>query len=114
VIRSTSSSRIFAAGQPLYRRPRHTGAVQALYTRGRVSAVLGGVFVGQRVDTDFNFPTVSSNTGYVTWNASGEVKLARRTGVFIALDNLGNRSYMEPFGYPALGRTVRVGVRTRF
>jgi outer membrane cobalamin receptor len=114
VIRSTSSSRIFEPGKPLYRRPRHTGAVQALFTRGRVGAALGGVFVGSRVDTDFNFPTISSNAGYATWNASGEVKLARRTGVFITLDNLADRQYMDPLGYPALRRTIRVGVRTRF
>jgi len=76
--------------------------------------MLGGLFVASRVDTDFNFPTVSSNAGYATWTASGEVKLARRTGVFITLDNLADRQYMEPLGYPALGRTARAGVRTRF
>jgi vitamin B12 transporter len=114
VIRSTSSSPIFQPGKLLYRRPRHSGAVQALFTRGPVSAMLGGLLVGSRVDTDFNFPTVSSNAGYATWNASGELKLARRTGVFITLDNLADRQYMEPLGYPALGRTIRVGVRTRF
>jgi vitamin B12 transporter len=114
VIRSTSSSSIFAPGRSLYRRPRHSGSVQVLFTHGRFSGMLGGLFVGSRVDTDFNFPTVSSNAGYATWNASGEVKLARRTGVFVTLDNLADRQYMEPFGYPALGRTIRVGVRTRF
>ena len=36
----------------------------------------GGVFVGSRVDTDFNFPTIPSNEGYATWNASGEVRFA--------------------------------------
>jgi vitamin B12 transporter len=114
VIRSISSSRIFAPGRPLYRRPRHTGAVQAAFTHGRATAVIGGVFVGSRVDTDFNFPTISSNAGYATWTASGEIRFARRTAVFVVLDNLADRDYMEPFGYPALGRTVRVGIRTRF
>ena len=114
VIRSTSSSPIFAPGRPLYRRPRHSGSIQASFSRGRVGAALGGVFVGERVDTDFNFPSITSNTGYALWNASAEVRFARRTSAFITLDNIANREYMEPLGYPALGRTFRAGIRTRF
>ena len=114
VIRSTSSSPIFAPGKALYRRPRHSGSVQASFSRGRVSAALGGVFVGSRVDTDFNFPTISSNSGYATWNASGEFRFARQTAGFVTIDNLADSDYMEPLGYRALGRTVRAGIRTRF
>ena len=84
-------------------------------TRATASSVaLGGVFVGSRVDTDFNFPSITSNEGYATWNASGEVRFARRTAGFVTIDNLADREYMEPLGYPALGRTVRAGIRTRF
>ena len=79
-----------------------------------MSLALGGVFVGERVDSDFNFPTISSNEGYALWNASGEVRVARRTAAFVTIDNLADSDYMEPLGYPALGRTVRVGIRTRF
>lgn len=114
VIRSISSSPIFAPGRQLYRRPRHSGSVQTSYSRGRVSLALGGVFIGSRVDSDFNFPTISSNEGYAAWNASGDVRLARRTAVFVTIDNLADREYMEPLGYRALGRTMRAGVRTRF
>lgn len=114
VIRSTSSSPIFAPGRDLYRRPRHSGSLQASYSRGRLGIALGGVFVGERVDTDFNFPSIASNSGYAIWNASGEVQIARRTSAFMTFDNLANRDYMEPLGYPALGRTFRLGMRTRF
>ena len=114
VIRSTSSSPIFAPGRALYRRPRHSGSVLASFTHARVSATVGGIFVGSRVDTDFNFPSISSNKGYASWNAGGEVRLARRTGGFVTIDNLANREYMEPLGYRALGRTVRAGIRTTF
>ena len=115
MIRSISSSPIFAPGRPLYRRPRHSGSLQASYSRDRVSLALGGVFVGSRVDTDFNFPTVSSNEGYATWNASGEVRIAR------AHSRASSRSTTWPTAntwsrsaIPALGRTVRAGIRTRF
>ena len=114
VIRSISSSPIFAPGRQLYRRPRHSGSMRASYSRGRVGLALGGVFIGSRVDSDFNFPTISSNKGHGAWNASGEARLARRTAVFVTVDNLTDREYMEPLGYRALGRSVRVGVRTRF
>jgi len=114
VIRSISSSPIFAPGRHLYRRPDHTGSLNVLYSRDRLSAALGAVFVGSRVDTDFNFPTVSSNDGYGLWNASAEVRVARGTAGFITLDNLADRQYMDPLGYPGLGRAVRAGVRTRF
>jgi outer membrane cobalamin receptor len=114
VIHSISSSPIFAPGRRLYRRPRHSGSVEASYTHERIVLTLGGVFVGSRVDADFNFPTVTSNDGYTTWNASGEVRLGPRTGVFVTSDNLADREYMEPLGYRGLGRTVRAGIRTRF
>ncbi|MEO5739600.1 MAG: TonB-dependent receptor [Vicinamibacterales bacterium] len=114
VVRSISSSPIFAPGKALYRRPRHSGSLQASYSRNRVSLALGGVFVGSRVDSDFNFPTIRSNEGYASWNASGELSIARRTAAFVTLENLADRNYMEPLGYPALGRTVRAGIRARF
>ena len=114
VIRSISSSPIFAPGRQLYRRPRHSGSLQVSYSRNRVGLALGGVFIGSRVDTDFNFPTVSSNGGYALWNASGEFRFVPRTAGFVTIDNLADRAYMEPLGYPALGRTIRAGVRTRF
>jgi vitamin B12 transporter len=114
VIRSTSSSPIFAPGRALYRRPRHSGSLQASFTRGRLSAGLGGVFVGSSVDTDFNFPMISSNAGRAVWNASGDFRFARQTAGFVTIDNLADHDYMEPLGYRALGRSVRVGIRTRF
>jgi outer membrane cobalamin receptor len=114
VIRSTSSSPIFAPGRALYRRPRHSGSILGTFTHARVNATVGAVFVGSRVDTDFNFPTVTSNKGYASWNASGELRFARRTAAFVTIDNLANRDYMEPLGYPALGRTVRAGIRATF
>jgi vitamin B12 transporter len=114
VIRSISSSPIFAPGRALYRRPRHSGSVNAVFSRDRVSLMVGGVFVGSRVDTDFNFPAISSNQGYATWNTSGEIRLAGRTSGFVTVENLADRDYMEPFGYRGLGRTVRAGIRTGF
>jgi vitamin B12 transporter len=114
VIRSTSSSPIFAPGRQLYRRPRHSGSIQGAYSRGRFNVAIGGVFVGSRVDSDFNFPTVSSSEGYGLWNASGEVRIARAASAFVTMDNLTDAQYMEPLGYRGLGRSIRAGIRARF
>ena len=111
---SNTSSPIFEAGRALYRRPRHSGSLDAAFTRDRVSVSAGAVFVGSRVDTSFYFPTVERNEGYATWNASGELRFARGTAGFVTIDNLGDRQYMEPLGYRGLGRTVRAGIRARF
>jgi outer membrane cobalamin receptor len=114
VIRSISSSPIFAPGRQLYRRPRHSGSLQMSLSHGRLGVALGGVFIGSRVDSDFNFPAVSSNDGYAIWHASAEVRVARRTSAFVTIDNLADNDYMEPLGYPGLGRAARAGIRTRF
>ncbi len=114
VIRSMSSSPIFAAGKALYRRPRHSGSLQGSFASRRVSVTVGGVFIGSRVDTDFNFPTISSNGGYAIWNASGEFRIARWSAAFVTMENLADRAYMEPLGYRGLGRTIRAGLRARF
>ena len=114
VVRSISSSPIFAPGRQLYRRPTHSGSLQASYARNRLSLALGGVFIGSRVDSDFNFPAITSNDGYALWNASGEVRFARRTAAFVTMDNLADRDYMEPLGYRGIGRTIRAGIRTGF
>jgi vitamin B12 transporter len=114
VVQSTSSSPIFAAGQDLYRRPRHSGSGQVAFIRNRLTATLGAVIVGESVDTDFNFPTISKNEGHTAWNAGGEFSFARKATGFITIDNLFNSDYMEPLGYPALGTTFRVGVKATF
>jgi len=70
--------------------------------------------VGSRVDTDFYFPTIKSDEAYAAWNAGGDFRVARSTSGFIAIENLANRNYMDPIGYPAPGRMIRAGIRARF
>ena len=111
---SSSSSPIFTKGKELYRRPRHSGSIQGQFTHKRVSVGLGLLFVGQRVDTDSSSLGLQSNNSYTTVNANGDIRIARRTSGFINIENLGDFQYMEPLGYPGLGRTVRVGIRTSF
>jgi vitamin B12 transporter len=114
VVRSTSDSPIFAPGRELFRRPRHSGSLQGTFVKNRLSVTIGSVFVGARVDTDSAALGMTLNGGYALLNATGDVRLARRTSAFVTIDNLGDYGYMDPLGFRGLGRAVRGGIRTRF
>jgi vitamin B12 transporter len=117
VIDSTSpASAVLKVGQPLFRRPRHSGFVEASWSRGRLSADLTGVFIGQYVDSDFSSlqPPLLDNPGYTTWDARLSYRLTKQFTALFSVDNLANADYMEPLGYLALGRAARVGVRVGF
>ncbi len=117
ILESTSpSSAVLKAGQPLFRRPRHSGFADIAWTHSRVSANLVGVFIGQYVDSDFSSlqPPLLENPGYTTWDARLSYQLTRQIGATLAVDNLANADYMEPLGYQALGRAIRIGARIGF
>jgi vitamin B12 transporter len=117
IIRSTSSfSELFAPGQALFRRPRHSGFVGFAWTKARLSADVTGVFVGRRVDSDFSAlePPIVSNDGYATWDVRAAYRVAGPLSITGAADNLTGTDYMDPLGYPALGRAFRIGARVGF
>jgi outer membrane cobalamin receptor len=117
IVDSTSPySVVFQAGQPLFRRPRHSGFVGATWNWNRVTADVNGVVIGGFVDSDFSSlsPEILTNAGYTTWDARVTVKVSRQLTGTLSIDNLANADYMEPLGYPALQRAVRVGLRVGF
>jgi outer membrane receptor protein involved in Fe transport len=85
-----------------------------MFVKDRMTVTLGAVLVGERVDTDSASLGMTVNAGYAVLNATGDVRVARRTSVFVTIDNLGGYDYMDPLGFRGLGRTVRGGIRTRF
>ena len=117
IVESTSPANVvFRPGQWLFRRPRHSGYVDASVEHGRVAANLTGVFIGRFVDSDFVLldPPIVANAGYTTWNARGSYRVSPLVSVLLAVDNVADADYMEPLGYRALGRAVRVGLRVGF
>jgi vitamin B12 transporter len=117
VIDSTSPTNVvLKSGQTLFRRPRHSGYAGVSWHYGRLTSDLNGVFLGSYVDSDFASlqPPLVSNPGYTTWDARFSFKLLSQLSVIAAIDNLANADYMEPLGYPALQRAVRVGLRAGF
>ena len=107
---------VFAVGNWLFRRPRHSGFAEVSWTDRRVSLDLFGSIVGRRVDSDFSslIPPITVNDGHTRWDIRASYEIARGLGLTAAIDNLADGQYMEPLGYPALGRAVRVGIRAGF
>jgi vitamin B12 transporter len=114
---STSpGSVVFGQGQRLFRRPRHAGYAEAAWTAGAATVSLTGTFVGRRVDSDFSSlePPIASNGGHATWDLRAAYRLSGRLTLTLAGDNVANADFMDPLGYPALGRAFRAGVRVGF
>jgi outer membrane cobalamin receptor len=117
ILDSTSPNNVvFQAGQWLFRRPRHSSFIGAVWTWQRITADVDGVIIGQFVDSDFSSlqPPIVMNDGYATWNARLALKITRQLSGTCAIDNVADAHYMEPLGYPALGRAVRLGIRVGF
>jgi vitamin B12 transporter len=117
VTRSTSpGGAVFAEGQWLFRRPRHSGFAEATWVAGSATISVTGTFVGRRVDSDFASlePPINWNDGHATWDVRASYRLSRRLSLTAAGDNVANHDYMDPLGYPALGRAIRAGVRASF
>jgi outer membrane cobalamin receptor len=116
ILKSTSTSPVFAAGNWAFRRPRHAGFVNLAWAGGRASIDLAGSFAGRRVDSDFAslVPAMVENPAYAAWDLRGAFRLTRTFSATLAIDNLTGSDRMEPLGYPVLGRAVRAGIRVRF
>jgi outer membrane cobalamin receptor len=74
------------------------------------------VFIGRFVDSDFASlqPPILEHTSYATWDARLSLKATAQATILVSIDNLADADYMEPLGYPALRRAVRLGVRVGF
>ena len=107
---------VFGKGQWLFRRPRHSGFVEAGGAWHAVDASVIGTFVGRAVDSDFSDlqPAMTFNPGHERWDVRAEYAVSRRLTATLAIDNLFDADYMEPLGYPVLGRAVRAGVRVTY
>ncbi|MCR4374375.1 MAG: TonB-dependent receptor [Acidobacteria bacterium] len=116
VAASSEFSDVLAAGRGALRRPRHTGQVQAVWSRGPWSMDIAGTFQGERSDSDFSalVPALTAADGYALWRAQAQLRVTPHTMAYVRVENLTDVDYMEPLGYPAWRRTVHAGLRLRF
>jgi outer membrane cobalamin receptor len=102
---------VYAVGEPLLRRPRHQGSLSAhlSFPRGSAGATL--VRVGERADSDFAGIGLVRAEAYTRLDARLRVRVAGPVEGFVVAENLLDASYQEVLGYPALGRSIRGGLR---
>ncbi len=111
ILESESSDPVMAEGAPLLRRPKHQASLAVRLGGPRVSGGAHLFYVGRRADSDFLGLGLTENGSYVRLDARLRVRLHRRLDVFAAGENLLDEDYQEVLGYPALGRSVRAGLR---
>jgi len=106
---------LFFAGQPLLRRPKHSGSLWLNYLGTRWGGNLAGSFIGRRPDSDFLglVPPVTHAAGYALVNLGGWYAVRPRMTVYANIENVLNRHYEEVVGYPALHLNFRAGLRFR-
>ena len=116
----TSSQALSGAskGQPLLRRPKHSGNLLLTYLGSRWGANLGGSFVGRRSDSDFlglmpGGQPINHAAGYARVDLGGWYAIHSRVTAYANIENALNDQYNEVVGYPALTATFRAGVRFR-
>jgi vitamin B12 transporter len=100
-------------GEPLIRRPKHSGSLLLTYLSKRWGANLGGSFIGRRADSDFLGYNINHAAGYARVDLGGWYAVTSRITAYANLENAFDKQYQEVVGYPALGANVRAGVRFR-
>jgi vitamin B12 transporter len=113
ILVSTSTSPLFAVGQPLLRRPKHQGSLWVSAEVSKLSFGANLMLLGRRADSDFFGIGLTENDAYARLDARVRVALARGLQAFAVAENLLDRQYQEVLGYPALGRALRLGLRYR-
>lgn len=104
----------FAVGQPLLRRPRHQGSLDASWIRGRAGWFAQVQARGDALDVEPAFGAGGGlfvNPGSAVVHLGGSWHIASWLDVHGRLLNLFDRAYEEVLGYPSPGRTVYAGVR---
>ena len=118
----------FQPGQPLLRRPTHSGALRVSYARGIASVYFDARFVGQRHDSSFlslrSVPNatlpravttdITVNPGYTVAGFGVDTRVHRMLTIFVRANNFTDTEYESALGYPGMPRTVMVGTRFGF
>lgn len=104
---------LLATGQPLLRRPKHSGNILLNYLGSRWGANLGGSFIGRRPDSDFLGKGITHAAGYARVDFGGWYAINSRITAYANVGNAFNNHYNEVVGYPALTANFFAGMRFR-
>ncbi len=107
----------FKVGQELLRRPKHFGALNASFHRGRVTGNVTGTFRGPTLDVEPALGATNGlfrNPGYADMGLNLNYELAYGLSVYGNLRNALNWHYEEALGYPSPWRNFVAGVKWSF
>ena len=115
VVSTNDFDPLLAPGKALLRRPRHTASFTAEGgpASGAVTAAMTVVRVGARADSDFAGLGLEENEDHTRVDARLRARAGGHAEVFAVAENLLDADYQEVLGYPALGRSLRFGLRLR-
>ena len=99
----------YLVGSRLLRRPVNSGNIMLNAAFRRMNWNLSGYFTGQRAD--YNYPGQIMNPGYARFDLAASYNVARGISVYGRIANLADKKYQDAYGYPALGREFRIGVK---
>jgi outer membrane cobalamin receptor len=105
---------VYAPGQSLLRRPRHSGYLDLKWKPGRWTLGATETLVGRRLDSDFLGLGLDRNPGYGVLDLLLSFRLFSGATAFIVVNNALDRRYMEVLGYPALPARFRIGISAGF
>ena len=98
---------LLAPGQPLLRRPKHSGSLLFTYSGKRWGADLAGTFIGPRRDSDFLGFGIDHAAGYARVDVGGWYAIGRHVTAYANVENVTNRRYEKVVAYPALKANFR-------
>jgi len=103
-----------------FRRPTNSGTLVATYADGPLQVTLAGFFAGKADDSTFLsdasfgnsmlLPNHDLDASFQKVDLSGSYRVHPRLRAFVSIENLANQRYEAAFGFPALPRTVRIGL----
>jgi vitamin B12 transporter len=113
---STPSDPIFGVGQGLFRRPRHSGSLAAIWNWRKLTASSSLTYVGHRPDSDFEslIPPLTRDSSFSRLDLAWTYRFSKRFAYTGAITNVLDRGYMEALGFPALPIAFRTGGRFTF
>ncbi len=101
-------------GNRLLRRPLNSGSMGLNLTFARVNWSFIGYFTGVRTDSDFIDYIKVNDPGYARFDMAGSYNITHGLSLTARATNLFNKQYQDAYGYPALGRDYRFGLRYQF
>ena len=99
----------YLPGSRLLRRPVNSGNAMLNASFLRMNWNVSGYFTGQRFD--YKFPGQIINPGYARFDLAASYNVSHGFSVYGRIANLADKKYQEAYGYPALGREFRIGVK---